>query len=72
MNTDTDSTIYQADSFERCPSVLDPEHYSYKDRKWRSPKTEEDEEILLDEPGRILPPVSEEGHATDCRSITFE
>lgn len=58
------------DSFDRCPSVLDPENYSYRERHLRCPRIEEDEEIVFDEPGRVLPPLRS-GRGVDCRSHYF-
>jgi hypothetical protein len=66
MSNQTETT-----EVERCPSVLDSDNYSYKERRWTSPAVEEGEEIIFDEPGRILPPTSEGGHSTDCRSHYF-
>jgi hypothetical protein len=65
MSNQTETT-----EFERCPSVLDPDNHSYKERRWRAPAVEEDEEIIFDEPGRILPPI-ENVSPTDCRSHYF-
>lgn len=59
------------DRFARSPSVLHPENYSYQKREYTAPPVEEDEEIIFDEPGRILPPTTEQGNATDCRSHYF-
>lgn len=59
------------DLLERCQSVLDPNNYSYQERGLRFPALEEGEEVVFDEPGRILPPTTEDGHSTDCRSHYF-
>ena len=39
---------------EYAQSVLESDNYSYKEREWRAPSVKEDEEILFDEPGRVL------------------
>lgn len=36
------------------PSVLASDNYSYRERKWRAPEVDGDEEIIFDEPGRVL------------------
>ena len=55
------------------PSVLAPDNYSYREREWRAPKVDADEEIIFDEPGRVLnrrdPDRPSDG--TDCRSHYF-
>ena len=50
------------------PHVTDPSNYSWRERERTRPSVPEDETIVFDEPGRILP-----GHdrGTDCRSHYF-
>ncbi len=54
-------------------SVLAPDNYSYREREWRAPKVDADEEIIFDEPGRVLgrrdPTRPSDG--VDCRSHYF-
>jgi hypothetical protein len=54
------------------PSVMAADNYSYREREWRAPKIEMEEEIIFDEPGRVLPD-KEHGanYNVDCRSHFF-
>jgi len=64
--------------FQYPPSVLEGDNYSYLEREWRAPAVDEDDEIVFDEPGRVLPPSKAQcqiggimQHGTDCRSHYF-
>lgn len=57
--------------FEYPPSVLAPDNYAYKERHLRRPTIPEDEAIIFDEPGRVLPPLKGDHGGTCCRSHHF-
>jgi hypothetical protein len=55
------------------PSLAAPDNYAVRERQWRAPSVAEDEEIIFDEPGRVLSRTSPErpSDGVDCRSHYF-
>lgn len=55
------------------PSVLAPDNYSYREPALRAPVVEVDDEIIFDEPGRVLGRVDSDkpGDGVCCRSHYF-
>lgn len=56
-------------SFEYPDHVKDPENYAWRERAWRRPSVPDDETIVIDEPGRLLPCGG--GRKVCCRSFHF-
>lgn len=53
------------------PAILAPDNWSYKEREWRAPPVNPDEELIFDEPGRVLGRDSDGYNGTDYRSHYF-
>lgn len=67
----TDETNEKKDHGPYPPHVTDAQNYAWREREWRRPPVNEGEEVLIEEPGRVLPPMSGEGLGTCCRSHYF-
>lgn len=63
-NSNKDAQAYPA-------HVTAPENYAWREREWRRPPVNDGETILIEEPGRVLPPRGETGQGTCCRSHYF-
>lgn len=58
-------------SMELSAAVLAPDNYCYRERQWRAPPVEEGEEIIFDEPGRVLGRDENGRNGVCCRSHYF-